>query len=159
MKKNKIILLSMHALAIAILVIVTTLLSIPLPNGAGYLNFSDAIIFFISISLGPTSGLIVGCLGGLISDITLGYISYAPFTMVIKGIEGFLCGLLYNKMPQKWRFLSFYLCGIMMAILYMIPDLIYFNFSISIYNLPLNIIQGLSSAIIIHIISIRYVKK
>lgn len=158
MKKNKTTLLSMHSLAIAIQVIVTTILSISLPQGAGYLNLGDAIIFFISGSLGPISGFLVGCIGGLLSDITLGFINYAPFTMIIKGIEGLICGLFYKKMPQKCRFLSFYICGIMMGMLYIIPDLIFFNFATSIYNLPLNMIQGLCSAIIIHIIYIRYKK-
>ncbi len=152
MKKNKIQMITIHAMATAILLVVTTLLPLPLPGGAGYLNLSDAIIFFMSAFFGPYSGMIVGALGGLLSDITTGYFVYAPFTFLIKGLEGLLAGFLFRKLPSKINFLAFFLSGIFMGACYFIPDWIFFKIASAIYNLPFNILQGLFSALIITVI-------
>ncbi len=156
MKKNKIHLLTIHAMAISILLVITTLLPIPLPGGAGYLNLSDTIIFFMSAFFGPYSGMIVGAIGGLLSDITTGYFVYAPFTFVIKGLEGLIAGILFKKLPRKVNFLAFFIAGIFMGICYFIPDWIFFKVSTALANLPLNILQGSVCAVLISIITIIY---
>lgn len=88
----------MYALAIAIQAIVITILLIPIPQGVRYLNIDDAIIYFMSISLGPLSGLLVGCLGGLLSDLALGFIyKLRSFYDNNQGIEKFICRILYKE--------------------------------------------------------------
>lgn len=78
----------------AALVAVTTFFHIPMPKTQGFLNFGDAIIFITGIFFGPLAGLIAGGIGSALMDIILGYAIWAPFTLVIKGAEGFIVGLI-----------------------------------------------------------------
>ena len=71
------------------IVTVTTFYSIPTPNTQGFINFGDDIIFIAGIFFGPFAGLIAGGLGSAFADMILGYtVTWAPFTLVIKGAEG-----------------------------------------------------------------------
>lgn len=155
MKKNKILMISIHAMGIAILSVITIFIQIPLQGGAGYLNFSDSIIFLFSGLFGPYSGMVVGGLGALIADFASGYATYAPFSLVIKALEGLLAGFLFKKWG-KLNFLSFFLAGLCMAVAYMIPDTLLFNFSTATYNLLWNSIQGIVNAFIATLILKSY---
>lgn len=78
---------------IALTAVVTIFISIPTP-GAGYLNFGDAIVYIAAACLGPVGGMLAGGIGSAIADLALAYSIWAPFTLVIKGLEGLICGLL-----------------------------------------------------------------
>lgn len=145
------------------LTIVFTLASIALPGG-GYYNFGDIAIFISAIVLGPFSGLIVGALGGALGDVILGYFAYAPFTLIIKALEGLIAGLIAKyacKFSQKLKkqkaaesmfvLLGNLLGGLIMAFGYFLAEgllLAEGKWSGGIVNLPWNILQGSISAII-----------
>lgn len=78
---------------IALTAVVTILVAIPTP-GAGYLNVGDAIVYIAAACLGPVGGMLSGGIGSAIADLALGYTIWAPFTLVVKGLEGLICGLL-----------------------------------------------------------------
>lgn len=85
----------MCALLTAMTFAATMLIQIPV--GIGYVNFGDAVVMTSGIVLGPLGAMIVGALGSSLADIATGYMVYAPFTFVIKGLEGFVCGLIFKK--------------------------------------------------------------
>lgn len=87
----------MLALFTALATVATVLVKIPC-GPLGYINFGDAIVMIAAVVLGPVGGAVVGGLGPAIADIVSGYFIYAPFTAVIKAIEGLLVGLLYTKL-------------------------------------------------------------
>lgn len=125
------------ALFSALVCVLTVFVQIPV--GMGYVNFGDTLIFLASSLLGPFGGAIVGALGSSLADIFSGWVIYAPFTAVIKGAEGFLCGLLYEKAFKKARpfvrrLLSTLLAGLTIIFGYFITDWILFGFSASLYN-------------------------
>ena len=90
MNKNKQQLLVLYSLFIAL---VTTVTYFGFPMPFGYINLGDAIIFSIALVFGPVAGFISGAVGSALADIILGYAIWAPFTFVIKGLEGYLVGL------------------------------------------------------------------
>ena len=53
-----IIKISLTGLMIALIYVCTAFLSIPFANGAGYFNFSDCLILFTSIYIGPVEGIL-----------------------------------------------------------------------------------------------------
>jgi uncharacterized membrane protein len=87
----------------ALVAIATFIIQIPIPATGGYLNFGDIMIFVTSLTFGPIIGGLAGGIGSFISDVAGGYAAtFAPFTLVIKGAEGLISGLVSNR-KAKWR--------------------------------------------------------
>ncbi len=80
----------------------TMLIQIYNPATRGYLNFGDIMIFVSALTFGPTSGGFAGGVGSALSDALSGYGYFAPFTLVIKGLEGVTAGLISNR-NKAWR--------------------------------------------------------
>ncbi len=82
-------------------VTVATMLSMPVPGFRLYFNLGEGIIYTIALTLGPGFGGICGGLGAGLGDIILGYPLWAPFTLIIKGFEGYVVGKLRNRGHKK----------------------------------------------------------
>ena len=156
-KRNSGILkISMVAVFGAMSFICTAFFPIPIAGGQGYLNFSDTFIFLIAALISPLTGGLVGSLSGALSDLYAGYGSFAPYTAGIKLLEGVVAGYLFIWLRNllggsRCRFLalgSFFIGGLIMAFLYMIPDLVMYSEEIAWIDLPFNIIQGSVNAVI-----------
>ena len=157
---NKTKFISEISVLTSLTIVITLILIIPLPSNSGYLNLSDAMIMIASNVTSPLGGFIVGALSGGICDLVAGYGAYIPFTIIIKGIEGYLAGYLFKKLNNKTlKYLSLFICGLLMGILYFIPDFIYYGVSVALLNLPLNILQGILDASIATLILLILNKK
>jgi uncharacterized membrane protein len=80
----------------------TMLVQIYNPATRGYLNFGDIMIFVSALTFGPVVGGVAGGVGSALSDVLSGYGYFAPFTLVIKGFEGSIAGLISNR-NKAWR--------------------------------------------------------
>jgi uncharacterized membrane protein len=79
---------------VALTVVATTAIRIPAPRTGGYINLGDSVIYVTALLFGPAEGLVVGGVGSSLADLLGGYAVFAPFTLVIKGVEGLVVGLL-----------------------------------------------------------------
>ena len=146
----------------AALTAVLTLASVPLPGG-GYYNFGDVAIFIAAAALGPVAGAFAGGLGGALGDLILGYTFYAPFTLVIKALEGLIAGLLFKAFKNAFikdggrvkkavfSAVSNVGGGLMMAAGYFLAEgllLAEGKWQGGLVNLPWNILQGALSAVV-----------
>lgn len=154
-----------NALMIALVFIITYLpfLHIPSPIAGGYYNIGDAAIMVAAILLGRKTGLLAGAIGSALADIaTLSFI-YAPATLIIKGIEGFIIGAIArrkddegNSRPSNIRQILAVLAGAVEMVLgyfiYQVAILMRINPKLGmvsiIADLPGNFIQGGLSAVI-----------
>ena len=68
------------------------IIQILIPATGGYINVGDVIIFTSAILFGPMVGALAGGIGSAVADILFGYPAFAPYTFVIKGLEGFVAG-------------------------------------------------------------------
>lgn len=87
----------------------TSLFAINLP--LGYFNVGEIMVYTSALLMGPYVGAFAGGVGSMLSDLSLGYPQYAPGTLVIKGIEGFIVGYLSTRAFPKvstlgWRLIS-----------------------------------------------------
>jgi uncharacterized membrane protein len=82
------------ALALATVTAVTMFLKIPLPASKGYFNLGEAVIYTLAFLFGGPTAALAGGLGAALADLLAGYTFYAPITLVIKGLEGWLVGRL-----------------------------------------------------------------
>lgn len=84
----------------ALVAVVTVLVQIPIPASGGYFNLGESVIYIAALLFGPLVGAFAGGVGSMLADVATGYIAYAPGTLVIKGIEGFLVGYLFVKLKR-----------------------------------------------------------
>lgn len=95
----------------ALVAIATFIVQIPNPATRGYINFGDIMIFVSALSFGPIVGGFAGSVGSAIADVASGYGYFAPFTFVIKGIEGALAGFISNRTSVSRDVLAVVIAG------------------------------------------------
>lgn len=96
--------LSLTGLLIALVCICTMFIAIPIPSG--YIHLGDSMILFVGVVFGKKKGMIAGGIGSMLADILLGYLYYAPFTLIIKGAMGFIAGIIGYNINKNNSFLN-----------------------------------------------------
>lgn len=121
--------------------------AIPYPGG-GYFNFGDIVNLLAAIALGPLEGACVGIIGGVLSDFMTGYLVYAPFTVLAKGLMGAVAGLLYIvlKNHKTMRFSSLFVGALIDVLSYMIAYYVIIGVG-GLINSAFDCIQAFGSAI------------
>ncbi|MDV3293853.1 MAG: ECF transporter S component [Nitrososphaerales archaeon] len=95
----------------------TMAFSLSIPVTSGYFNIGEIMVYTAALLMGPYVGAFAGGVGSMISDLSLGFPSYAPGTLIIKGIEGFVVGylgtrVLVNLSRSAWRATSIGLAAV-----------------------------------------------
>ncbi len=79
----------------------TVVVRVPIPGTGGYLNFGDIAVVFCGLFLGKKFGALAGGLGSALADVIGGFFIFAPITLVAKGLEGFIAGLISEKRTAR----------------------------------------------------------
>ena len=93
----------------AALCCVGTMLSFPTPNG-GYIHPGDSIVLLTGIFLGPLYGGAAAGIGSALSDLLLGYVSYAPATLVIKTLVAMVAAFIFHSFMYKMKSMKLRTC-------------------------------------------------
>lgn len=112
------------------------------------------MIFISALLLGPKAGLVAGGLGSALADLLLGFAFWAPWTLIIKGIEGFIVGSIGHSSFLQHKKITFkVVVSLIAAALWMIFG--YFiaggfmvGFEAALGSVPGNIMQGGASIVI-----------
>ncbi len=59
----------------------------------GYFNMGDSMVFFCAFAFGWRAGAICGGVGSAVADVLLGAGFFAPYTLLAKGSEGLVAGV------------------------------------------------------------------
>lgn len=144
--RNKTLKLAFIGIMCALTTVVTWVLPIPMPATEGYINFGDAVIFLTALFAGPVPAMVVGGIGSMLADVIGGYMHWAGFTLIIKGLEGLICGLIVKKLNKKDKFyidiLGLVAAGVWMVVGYYLAGAILYGWAGSLESLPGNCIQG-----------------
>ena len=160
---NNTLVISIIGIFSALICILTMIISIPIPATQGFINIGDAGVMITGLMFGPIIGCIAGGVGSSLADIFLGYTIYAPATLIIKGLEGFLVGLIADPKNNNSR-ISFrdvfavIIGGIVMVYGYFLYEIFIYGIPGAVYELFLNgVIQfGLGGIIaVVFIIAAR----
>lgn len=154
------------ALMTSIVTVSTAFLGINM--GTTYTNLGDTAIFVTATLLGPVPAMIAGGLGSFFADAIVFPITMW-FTLLIKGIEGLICGLIFSalkKLPNKKLLPLFALISMIIASLWMIfgyfiaESLLYGTLAAAVFALSANAVQAsLSIALaMILIFSMKLIK-
>ena len=162
---NKTKLLVLNGLMIALVCMATMVIQIPIPMTEGYVNIGDSIIFVTSILFGPISGMIAGGFGSALADILTGYSHWALFTLLIKGFEGYIVGIIVRKNTNLIKnILATSLGVIIMVSGYLLAGtFLQGSFIVALGSVSSNMIQGTVSIIIgipiaSYLLTVKYVK-
>ncbi len=154
--------LVLSALMIALVFLITYLpfLHIPSPIAQGYFNIGDAAIMIAAILFGRKSGFVAGAIGSALADLAYGSFIFVPITFIVKGLEGYIVGVIANKNSDKApsnirRIISVVVGALVMVVGYFIFELTVIRlidkslaFTAIVAELPGNLIQGAISAIV-----------
>ena len=130
----------------AAIILLTTLVSIPMPGGLGYINLGDAGVLLAGVLLGGGWGALCAGAASAISDILLGWGVYAPATFVIKGAVALVGGLLFAATKKQIRFAFLFVAALLVPIGYFLYETLLYGTAAAIPNILFNTIQCLVGA-------------
>ncbi len=139
--------LALIAICTAIVAVFVAVIPIPILSTGGYTHPGAIAEVFISFAFGPIVGGIAAGLGAAIADVSLGYVSYAPVTLIAHGLFGTIVGVFGWKKPTSSKLLGCLLGGIALILVYFLASAFYFGSGVSVAasEIPFNIFQvGLS---------------
>ncbi len=141
-KRTATLIVAQAGVMAALVAVATFFPQIPIPATKGYLNFGDIMIFVSALTFGPFVGVFAGGVGSAISDVASGYAYFAPFTLIIKGLEGLIAGLISNRLSRKKDIAAVVIAGVEMVSGYFLAE--FFGLSegwAALGEVPFNILQ------------------
>ena len=135
----------------ALICVLTILVIIPIPATEGYLNIGDVGVMIAGMLFGPIVGGIAGGVGSAIADIIFAP-HYAIPTLIIKGLEGFVIGLITNPRKNYKKFnyrdiIAVIIGGTIIVLGYFIYESIIYGPVNALIEVPGNIFQASFAAI------------
>lgn len=97
LNKTRNLTVTFSAIFAVLVFLVTSGFSLYIPQTKGFFNIGEAAVYIAALLGGPYIGSFAGGFGSMMADIFLGYYIYAPATLVIKGLEGFIVGYVSRK--------------------------------------------------------------
>jgi uncharacterized membrane protein len=140
----------------ALVAAATLVVRIPTPATQGYVNIGDAVIVAGALLYGGRLGGLAGGMGSALADLLGGYFVYAPFTLVIKGIEGGFVGGAARWLRADLSRVSGLAVALGLAVLgtswmvvgYFLAERQLFSVGTALANVPSNAFQAAASILI-----------
>ncbi|ETT88561.1 ECF transporter S component [Viridibacillus sp. FSL R5-0477] len=142
--------LILTSMLIALVFVATLLLNIKLPitaNG-GLVHLGTAMLFIVSILFGPKKGAIAGAIGMGLFDLVSGWTLWAPFTILTRGLQGYIVGKIAWSNGRNGRSMGFNLLAtiisvpFMLAGYYICEGVIFSSWIVPAASIPGNIVQN-----------------
>lgn len=139
---------------VALVFVATKFINIRLPlsiNG-GLIHLGNTMLFMAAILFGKRKGAVAGAFGMGLFDIVSGWVAWAPFTFVIRGVMGYIIGSISrannrNGESMLWNLIAIIAGGFWMICGYYITEgLLYGNWITPMTSIPGNIIQIVAGA-------------
>ncbi|MEM2546488.1 MAG: ECF transporter S component [Candidatus Bathyarchaeia archaeon] len=133
--------LSATAIFSALVCVATVSFTVYVPSTKGYFNIGETMVYTAAILFGPFVGAFAGGVGSMFADILLGYYYYAPATLVVKAVEGFVVGFLSRRgrtlarTYTKWELKFFTVeMGALIGALLSIVGFLYYSGFVELYS-------------------------
>lgn len=128
----------------ALTTIGTLLITIPIPATQGFFNLGDVMVQTTAFLFGPIIGGIAGGLGSGLADLLGGWYLYIIPTIIIKGTEGYVVGILAGDKENRTlpkTLIAWCVGGLIMVGGYFIFQSIWFGVSTAIVEITFNLGQ------------------
>lgn len=90
----------------ALTIIAIVVFRIPGPGGNVYFHLGEMVMITSAVCLGKREGGFIGGVSGAVADILLGAALWAPFSLVIHGLKGWIIGSLADGQGQRRDFFA-----------------------------------------------------
>jgi uncharacterized membrane protein len=114
--------IAVMAVCIAIVAVLVAVVPIPIPATGGYTHPGAVAEMFVAMAFGPLVGMVAAGVGAAISDLVLGYGSFAPLTLVAHGALGLLAGFLGWKKGWGGMLLGWVVGGLALVAVYFLGE-------------------------------------
>jgi len=127
----------------ALACVATLFIVVPIPATQGYFNVGDAMVMIAALTFGPLVGAFAGGVGAGLADILGGYSYFAPYTFIIKGVEGFLAGwILMRGKKTVFLVVAWVVGGVEMVLGYFVAEYFFLGYGAAAYaEVPFNLVQ------------------
>lgn len=141
---------------IALVFIATRFINIRLPlsiNG-GLVHLGNVMLFMAAIVFGKGKGGLAGAFGMAMFDVLSGWMAWAPFTFIIRGVMGYLVGIIAWSGNRKGNSLWMNILAIIVGSVWMLmgyyitEGILYGNWITPLTSVPGNIIQIVVGAVL-----------
>ncbi len=144
--------IALAAVMAALVSVSTLLIQFPIPATQGFFNVGDAMVMVAALTFGPIVGFFAGGFGSALADFVGGWYVWVPFTLVIKGLEGFLAGSIVvldeGNRGVRTKIVAWIVAGSEMVVGYFLVQYYMYGLGSALTELPFNIMQMLAAGII-----------
>ncbi|WP_180954257.1 ECF transporter S component [Bacillus sp. M6-12] len=142
--------LILTSMLIALVFVATIFLNIKLPitaNG-GLVHLGTAMLFIASILFGPKKGAIAGAVGMGLFDLISGWTLWAPFTILTRGLQGYIVGKIAWSKGRNGSSIGFNLFATIISAPFMLigyyicEGVLFSNWIVPAASIPGNIVQN-----------------
>ncbi|MEG2354044.1 MAG: ECF transporter S component [Clostridium sp.] len=144
-----------YGLFIALVYVATRFINIPGPTAGGLFHLGNVMFFTIAMVFGKRAGAISGGVGMALFDLTSPYVIWAPFTLIIRFVMGYIIGHFANSKTdvkfKKSLFTGIGLlsaCVVMLVGYYFTEVLLYSNWILPLQSLWNNFMQCVVGTVI-----------
>lgn len=135
--QSKTIKLAISAIFTSLVFAATVVFYSYVPQTTGFFNIGETMVYTTAILFGPLVGAFAGGVGSMLADLFLGYSHFAPATLIIKGCEGAIVGLLSRKKlifksKNQWKVFTL-IAGLVAGLLLAGVGSIYYSGSVELY--------------------------
>ncbi|SCZ77295.1 ECF transporter S component [Acidaminobacter hydrogenoformans] len=144
---------TLNGLLIALVFVSTYLIQIRLPvsmNG-GLIHMGNVALFTVALVFGKRKGAMAGAFGMGLFDLVSGWVAWAPFTFVVRGVMGYLIGRFSEGFERAWwkAPAAVVLGGLwMLAGYYATEGILYGNWIAPVTSIPGNLTQLALGAVV-----------
>lgn len=150
--------ITITAIFIALTYVFTAFINVRLPIAAngGLIHLGNVPLFIGAIIFGKRTGMIAGGVGMALFDLLSGWTLWAPFTLVIVGVMGWVVGKVTEKESHQrfhWYLIAIVLaCAIKVGGYYLAEVAIYGNWVAPVSSIPGNLVQIWVAGVIVLIV-------
>ena len=156
MKNKKLLKMVVTAMFTAMIFVLTRFISVPVATG--YVHFGDALVYLVASVMGGPWAFFAAAVGEALADVTAGWVSYAPATLIVKALIALPFVLSCKKSDKILTPLTALLtipAGVITVGGYFVADLI-IDKAYAVVNIPGNIIQAVGSAVLFIVIAAAF---
>lgn len=143
-RKTDVRLIALVAVMVAVTCVFTLLVRIPMAPTRGYIHLGDVAATFSALAFGPWLGFVIAGGGTALADLIGGYPHWAPLTLIIHGLQGFLAGYVarLGRHRPGAMLLGAFLGEVVVVLGYFLVEIPLYGLGPALTELPGNSIQG-----------------
>lgn len=160
-EQRMVLFLTVTALFTALTYLFTAFINVRLPISAngGLIHLGNVPLFIGAILFGKKTGMIAGGIGMGLFDLLSGWTLWAPFTLIIVGLMGYVVGWMTEKENHQnyfWYVAAILAaCAIKVAGYYLAEAVIYGSLLAPAISIPGNLVQiGIAAVIVLFVIGV-----